>query len=172
MPKHNTVTEASDTPFDTGDFDAILDRSADEIKEPGRAPSGPWVLRCVGAFIRKTPAEDREANPDLPIGSVTFYHTPHEPLEGVDADLVEAGDWRGKRIVTRRNIKEAGDDAKIKALVMHHGVDPNGRSLREMLDAVKGRFVRGNVSVYSYTRKADNETIVENQIGNFTTVNG
>lgn len=174
MSKANQMTDTTAaTAFEDGDFDSILERSADEIQPPAKAPSGPWILRCTGTYIRKTSREDREANPEAPIGQVMFYHTPYEPLEGVDPELVEAGDWRGKKIVTKRNIKEPGDDFKALELARQHGVDTTGRSLKEVLTLCKGRMVQGTVSVYTYTRnkgKANEETVVENQIGNFAPV--
>lgn len=169
MARNNTAT-IDENPVSLGDFDSILDRSADEIKEPSRAPNGPWVLRMTGFYIRKTPAEDLEDNPDLPLGKVMFYHTPHEPLDGVDPEAVEAGDWRGKRITTTRSVKEVGDDYKVLQLVKLHGVDTEGRTLREALNACKGRFIRGTVSQYSYDRRDTGETVTQNQIGNFAPV--
>lgn len=170
MPKISTTEAESENPFQNGDFDSILDRSAEEIHEPARAPNGPWVVRCVGYFIRKTPKEDLADNPDQPLGSVIFYHTPHEPLDGVDPEAVEAGAWRGRRIQTKRNIKEVGDDAKIKALVELHGISPEGRTLRQMLDACKGRLVRASVSMYSYDRRDTGETVFVDQLSNFAPV--
>lgn len=170
MAKHTQNDELSQVEsFESGDFDSILNRSADQIKEPERCPSGRWRLRCTGTFMQATKKEDRENNPDLPIGKVTFYHTPHEPLEGVDPESVEEGHWRGRKIRTSRNIKELGDDAKIRALAEMHGVDPDGKTLKQMLEATKNRFVDGTVSVYSYTNR-DKDVVIENQVGNFTRV--
>lgn len=166
MAKHTVNTQNDEA---VGDFDSILDRSAEEVKEPGRAPSGPWVLKCTKVFFFKTKKEDLEADPSKPLGSVTFIHTPHDPQEGVDPDLVESGEWRGKKIRTKRNIKENTDDAQLVKLAEMHGVSREGRTTKQMLEACVDRFVRGSVSVYSYTNR-DGELVVENQIGNFLPV--
>lgn len=155
-----------------GDFDSYLEKSAETIRPPERSPTGRWVLRNVGTFLRKTKREDLENNPDLPLGRVEFIFTPHEPLEGVDPDLVEEGKWRGKRITVRRNIKDPGDDYKVLNLAAMHGIDLSGRNLKQVIEACKGRFVEGTVGVYSYTRKDTGEEVVENNIQNFAPVNG
>lgn len=167
MSKHTAENRSQQQNFEAGDFEAILDASTDNIKEPARAPSGPWVVRMTGFFIRKTSKEDLEADPEAALGQVIFYHTPYEPLDGVDPEVVEAGEWRGKRIATKRTIKTPGDDKKVLDLAVMHGVDPEGRSLRQTLEACKNRLIRGTVSVYSYKNKTTGETVVENQISNF-----
>lgn len=150
-----------------GSFEDALNRSTDNIKEPAKAPSGPWILRMTGFYLRPTPKEDLDADPDLPLGKVLFYHTPHEPLDGVDPEAVERGDWKGKRIISTRVIKEEGDDFKVLKLAAMHGINTEGRTLKQVLEACKGRFVRGTVSIYSYVSKQSGETVVENQISNF-----
>lgn len=165
MAKH--TPEAN--PFDAGDFDAILTRSTENIKEPGLVPSGPWRLRLTGYSVYKTTAEERENNPELPLGSITLFHVPVEPLDGVDPDLVEAGEWRGKRIYTRRNIKDPGDDAKILRLLQLHGVDTEDRDggLKACLEAGKNRMVRATVSKYSYKNRQTGEDVSNNQLSSF-----
>lgn len=172
MAKTAAAYDDNTIPFGGRDFNSILDSSAENITEPDMAPSGPWILRCTGFYIRPTPSADLEANPELPLGKVMLYHTPHEPLDGVDPEAVESGGWRGKRITSTRNIKENGDDAKVKKLVELHGVSPEGRTLRQMLEACRGKFVRGTVSRYSYDRRDTGETVWENQIGNLLPVDG
>lgn len=165
----NTTSSAPSDPFASGDFDAILDRSTEHVKEPGLVPSGPWRLRMTGFYVQKFTDEEREENPDLPLGSISFFHTPVEPLDGVDPELVEAGDWRGKRISTRRQIKEQGDDAQILKLVGMHGVDTENREggLRACLNAAKGHTIRATVSKYSYDRRDTGETMTNNQLKSF-----
>lgn len=169
MTKHVDTTE--DTAYETGDFESILERSADEIKEPGRPPTGPWVLRCVGTLLQKTSAEDLEADPSRPLGTVIFVHTPFEPLDGVDPDAVEEGSWRGAKIFTRRNIKGPGDDYNVLQLAKLHGVDTTGRSLKEVLEATRGRMVQGTVGLDKpYTSKVTGEQVINSKISNFVAV--
>lgn len=168
MAKNTPTYNDDDDATLSGDFDSILDRSADEIKEPSRAPSGRWTVRCAGTYVRKTPEADLEENPELPKGKVIFYHTPDTPHDGVDPEAVERGDWRGKRIQTMRNVREESDFANILKFVRMHGVDTDGRSVKECLAAVKGRLIDATMSVNTYTRKSDGETVVDNQLGNFT----
>lgn len=150
---------------DAPSYEQMLRTSMAEVKEPGRLPSGKWVLRCVGA--KNTPNDDREKADD-PLGTVLLTHVPVAPRDedagGPGTETVQGGEWRGKRIFTRFNIRDMSDLFQVRQIVEGHGISAEN-SLEEGLEKMRGRSVEAAVGLRTY--KSRGETRIENTLTNF-----
>lgn len=169
MAKSTPKAEGYD-PFEAGDFEAILELTADTVTPPGLVAAGPWSLRLIGTFMETHDQEEREANPKLNLMDVTLTYTPYEPGDTVDSEKVESGDWRGRKIRVRRRINDRGEYVNFMNHMELHGVSTAGRKIKEVLDAAKGRLIKGKISSYTYTRKDSGESVTENQVKDFSRV--
>jgi hypothetical protein len=143
-----------------GDFESLLDRSADEITEPKNYPVGTWRVRAVSNVSFKKDNNDRDV--------AMFAIVGVEPQEDVDPDaLDEAGDdYEGVRLFVRRTLETKSDFFQLKKLLETFGVDTKGKTLKEAGGDVKGNEALAYIGERTYTK--DNELHVINEAKQFS----
>lgn len=144
-----------------GDFESILNRSMDEVQEPGLYPTGTWLVRNVGGLVRRDD-KGREI--------VILTYVAVEPQDDVDPDeLAAAGNsFEGNKLWYRRIIETNDDAFKLKKFIAMHGVEIKGKSYEEGIRELRGREIFAYVGTRTYERQGD--MVVENTLMQFAPV--
>lgn len=145
-----------------GNYEAILNRSSDEVTEPGLYPVGTWRLRCVGVSAKEN---------DDGITVFNFSFIGVEPGEDVDpVELEQSGDsFDGARIWVKRYIETKRDEFDLIGFFQKLGADTTGKTKKQLMAEVKGNEIMAYVGVRSYTNNAG-ELRTDNTAKNFAAI--
>lgn len=157
---------------DSDSFESVLDRPAEEFKEPELYPVGTWLLRGVSAkFDRKEITKGDNAGKTADIVNLSFVAT--EPGEDVDPDdLKDSERYQGRRIYRQFWVVNQNDAYSLRKVVEGaFGIDlSGGRSLKSALsDDFKGTSVWAVLGIRTYTDK-NGALAKDNEIKSFAAV--
>jgi hypothetical protein len=127
-------------------FESILDQQADAVERPSPAPAGTYDF-----IVKGLPEYGESTQKKTPFVRFTLVY--QSPLDDVDDD--ELGEWLTDREGTRHPIAERSTkitfyttpDAlwRLTDFLEHCGIDPEGRTVRQMIDETPNCAVRGKV---------------------------
>ena len=146
------------------DYEAILNKSWDEIPPVKVLPTGSWLLRGQNATYQEGKGDNSP--------SVLFVYKAKEPMEDVSTDDMDAlgpeYDVSANRIFVRFFISDNADWDKVRKHLAKHGVDVH-TSISDSLKAFKGTEVVAYLGTRTYTDNAGEEQ-EDNTASSFTPV--
>lgn len=159
-----------------GAFEGSLKRSMDTAKKPEIVPSGLWLLKGATWKVETLTSTKENGNDGEPMKSdvYTFIYDPYEPGEDVDPEALATGLYKGKRLTAKKWVhinddRNNSDFYYLAQFIAKHGIDISGRTVEEALNGgFKGSFIYATVEPRSYENKNTGETILDNDLKNFS----
>lgn len=134
-------------------YEDLADMGWDDIPEPKLLPVGSWRLKARNATYKEGKGD---SNPYF-----MFVYVPSAPLDDVDADkLIELGadyDVSNNRIFHRMWVETASDFDAVRKHLAKHGIELEGKSVKETLAAFKGTEVIGAIGIKVFTDRSNEE---------------
>lgn len=144
-------------------YESILDKQWDDIQKPEVLPVGSWLLQGRNAVHQ--PAKSADGNE-----RILFVYSVKEPMDDVDEDALEAlgadYDYTENRVFASFWLETGRDLDAVRTHLRKHGVDTEGKTIKESLGAFKGTQVVSYLDHKTYDNAAG-ETVQDNNPTSF-----